>query len=152
MSAAVLAAALAGCSSDDGVATDQETPAEQETPADQDAADQGAVEEDAAAGNEAAADLVGIWRSDTPGLNYTWRVTEDTITASIGVGTVGSTYTATKTNLELVDESGQMACPSDQIGTYEWDVTDDVLSLTAVSDECDGRRGTLDGSTWERIG
>ncbi len=53
-------------------------------------------------------------------------------------------------NFEMVDVSGEIACPPDQVGTYEWEIDDDdVLSLTGVSDQC-GQKNTLDGISFER--
>ena len=95
-------------------------------------------------------DLVGTWVSD----DVTMEVTDDTMTATIsGVAdedvVVKSAYTATSTTVEIVDKSGPIACAPDQTGTYEWEIADDVLSLTAVSDPC-GRKNLMDGSTFER--
>ena len=69
-----------------------------------------------------AEDLIGTWVSD----NVTMEVTGDRMTATIsGVleeeAVVESTYTATSTTLEIVDESGPIACSPDQVGTYEWE-------------------------------
>ncbi len=96
----------------------------------------------------AAGELVGTWVSSD---DVTWEVSDDSITSLVGDAVVESRYTATDTTLEIVNETGPIACPQDQPGTYEWDIDNDVLSLRVVSDEC-GRVNTLDGISFERTG
>ena len=96
---------------------------------------------------DASEDLVGTWLFSR---GATWEISDDTISISGGV-VDGMEYTATDTLLELTDQPGPSACPPDQPGTYEWQIDDDVLSLTAVSDDCVGRRNALDGGTFERV-
>lgn len=40
-------------------------------------------------------------------------------------------------------------CGADQ-GTYEWSIVDDVLTLTLVSEDCEGRGIGLDGRSMTR--
>lgn len=96
---------------------------------------------------DANEDLVGTWLFSR---GPTWEISDDSISVSGGV-VDGFDYTATNTTLELTDWPGPSACPPDQPGTYEWEIDDDVLSLTVVSDECGGRRDALDGATFERV-
>lgn len=99
-------------------------------------------------GDLSADGLIGTWVSSDGVVSM--EVTEDSMTSLVEEFIVESTYTATDTTLEVVDVSGEIACPPDQVGTYEWDIDeDDVLSLTIVSDEY-GRKNTLDGITFER--
>ena len=96
----------------------------------------------------AAEDLVGTWVSPD---GQIWEIMADsTVVSRDGEVLVEQMYTATDTTLELTSESGRLACPPDQPGTYEWEINDDVLTLTAVSDEC-GRKNFLDGATYERV-
>lgn len=83
-------------------------------------------------------------------MGLTWDVREDSILARHPRydGTVHADYTAMETTIELTDNSGPFACPG-KTGVYEWDITDDVLTLTLVSDECLSR--PLDGIEFERV-
>ena len=92
-------------------------------------------------------DLVGTW--ETTDSNVTWDVTEDVIATSFGGG-IETSYTATDTTLEMGEESGAMACAPGQIGVYEWEIEEDVLTMTLVSDDCSGRGGILDGISLQR--
>ena len=65
-------------------------------------------------------------------------------------GGIETAYTATDTTLEMGEESGAMACASGQIGVYEWEIGDDVLTMTLVSDDCSGRGGIVDGISLQR--
>ncbi|MFO7778126.1 MAG: hypothetical protein R6V28_07240 [Nitriliruptoraceae bacterium] len=101
-------------------------------------------------GEAAAEDLVGAWATSD---GIRWVITEDSIAASESDEViVESTYTATASTFEMADVSGPRACPESQIGTYEWEITDDVLSLTVASDGCGGRASSLDGISFERTG
>lgn len=97
-------------------------------------------------GDPSAEDLIGTWASSG---GPAWEFTDaDSISVSDGVAE-GFTYTATGTTLELTEVGSEpVAC--DATGIYEWEIEEDVLTLTAVSDECEGRRNALDGITFER--
>lgn len=94
-------------------------------------------------------DLVGTW--EVTAFSVTWDVTDDVIFATTPEGEVETAYTATDTTLELGEESGANACPSGQIGVYEWEIEDAALTLTLVSDDCSGRGGILDGISLQRV-
>ena len=92
-------------------------------------------------------ELIGAWEATVS--NVTWAVTEDVI-ATTAAGGIETAYTATDTTLEMGEESGANACPSGQIGVYEWEIEDDVLTMTLVSDQCSGRKNALDGISLQR--
>ena len=95
-----------------------------------------------------AEDLIGTWEGPS---GLTWAIGPETI--EITGGAVDSvSYLATADTLQWTDISGPRACPPNQTGTYEWEVVDDVLSLTLVSDPCGGRGSNLNGRTLERAG
>lgn len=94
-----------------------------------------------------SSELIGAWEATDS--NVTWAVTEDVI-ATTAAGGIETAYTATDTTLEMGEESGANACPSGQIGVYEWEIEDDVLTMTLVSDQCSGRKNALDGISLQR--
>ena len=97
-------------------------------------------------GDPSAEDLIGTWASSG---GPTWEFTDaDSISVFGGVAE-GFTYAATSTSLELT-EVGSEAPACEETGIYEWEIEEDVLTLTAVSDECEGRNDALDGITFER--
>jgi hypothetical protein len=93
-------------------------------------------------------DLVGTWEHTD--FNVTWEVTDEVIATTFGGG-IETAYTATDTTLEMGEESGAMACSSGQIGVYEWEIEDDVLTMMLVSDDCGGRGGIVDGISLQRV-
>ena len=95
-----------------------------------------------------AEDLIGTWEGPS---GLTWAIGPETIEITGGVVDSVS-YLATADTLRWTDISGPRACPPNQTGTYEWEVVDDVLSLTLVSDPCGGRGSNLNGRTFERAG
>ena len=96
---------------------------------------------------DATEDLYGTWRSSSSG--QTWEISEGSIAVTGGAGD-GFTFNLRDTTILLIDEPGPRACPPSRAGSYEWVIEGDVLSLTAVSDPCEGRRNFLDGFTLER--
>lgn len=92
-------------------------------------------------------DLIGTW--DATNAEVTWEVTDDVITTTFGGG-IETEYTATATTLEMGEDTGELACPSGQVGVYDWEISDDVLTLSLVSDDCAGRGETIDGLSFER--
>jgi len=96
---------------------------------------------------DASEDLVGTWLLS---LGPTWEISDDSISVSGGF-VDRMEYTATDSTIKLTDVAGPSACPPNQLGTYEWEINDDVLSLTIVSDECVGRGTVLDGVTLDRV-
>jgi len=51
---------------------------------------------------------------------------------------------------DFTDTSGQLACPSSQVGEYTYDVTATTLKTTLKSDPCDGRALGLNGAVFQR--
>ena len=92
-------------------------------------------------------DLVGTW--EVTDSSVTWDVTEEVIATTFGGG-IETAYTVTDTTLEMGEESGANACASGQIGVYEWEIEDDVLTMTLVSDDCRGRGSVVGGISLQR--
>lgn len=89
-------------------------------------------------------DLIGVWRSTSFDQQQSWRITRNRIDINNGVVPF-STYSATDSTIELKDDG----C-GDVLGTYEWAIVDDILTLTVIEDEC-ARSDSLSGATFERI-
>lgn len=92
-------------------------------------------------------DLVGKWT--TPDSAVTWAVSDDLIIASLPGAEIETAYTATDTTLEMGEELGS-ECQSGQIGVYEWEIEDAVLTITLVSDDCSGRGSAVGGISFQR--
>lgn len=92
--------------------------------------------------------LVGTWAVPN-GREQTFTADGEFFVTADGDVLAEGTYTATATTVEIIPGSGPIAC--EQTGTYEWEVEDDTLILTAVEDECSGRREGLDGVARERV-
>lgn len=95
-----------------------------------------------------AEDLVGTWvapngRENTFAAEGAFLVSED------GEVRAEGTYGVTSITVEIIPGEGAIAC--DAIGTYEWEVEDDTLTLTVISDECRGRKEGLDGVPRKRV-
>jgi len=94
-----------------------------------------------------AEDLIGTWQRLSDGT--TWEITDDLI--SITDGEVECLdYIATSDTIELT-EAGIPLCEEGQVGNYEWDIDDDMLTLTVISDRCVGRKNDIDRNPFERI-
>jgi hypothetical protein len=52
--------------------------------------------------------------------------------------------------VSFTDESGDFACPAEQVGVYNFTVNATTLAFTLVSDACDGRSIPLDGAVLTR--
>lgn len=63
---------------------------------------------------------------------------------------VEGTYTTKGDQIMFTDASGEIACPSDQIGTYTWRIDGSKLTLAKVDDACDGRSGDLVAQAWQK--
>lgn len=87
-----------------------------------------------------AEDLLGTWNAS---FGPTWQIEADRIAVTGGMVTEIS-YVATETTIEVTDDSG---CPA---GTYEWQIEEDVLTLTVVEDDCEGRQDIWNGATLDR--
>ncbi|MBI3959290.1 MAG: hypothetical protein HY328_10820 [Chloroflexi bacterium] len=59
-------------------------------------------------------------------------------------------YTSTQDEVVLTDERGPLACgkPGAETGRYRWQLADEMLTLTVVADECDGRAVILTAHPW----
>lgn len=93
-------------------------------------------------------DLLGTW--STPA-GLTWQIEANSMVSTIpGLGIVESSYSATGTKYEITDVSGEFACAPNHVGNYEWAIVDDVLTVTLISDECEGRGAAVDGQQFTR--
>src|SRR5262245_42498162 len=63
---------------------------------------------------------------------------------------VERTYKVRGDELELIDEKGPMACGREQPGKYKWKLDGKKLTLTKVTDECEGRANALPSQVWVR--
>src|SRR4030095_9477985 len=64
---------------------------------------------------------------------------------------VEGTYKITGDELEVTDEKGPMACGGEQkTGKYRWKMEEKKLTLTKVSDLCEGRARALTSLVWAR--
>jgi|SRR5215813_2391832 len=61
---------------------------------------------------------------------------------------VEATYKVKADELEVTDEKGPMACDRAQTGKYKWKLEGKNLTLTKVTDECDGRSSALTAQPW----
>ncbi len=95
-----------------------------------------------------AEDLVGTWAAPN-GRENTFTADGEFIVSEDGEVLAEGTYGATSTTVEIIPGGGAIAC--DAIGTYEWEVADDTLTLTVIRDECAGRRSGLDGVPRKRV-
>lgn len=97
----------------------------------------GIGEADLPPGLAGAPALVGLW-------NLALAEDGTYTVARQDVGAVaGGTYTAVGETLTFVDWSGLIACggeDGERGATYAWRLTEDVLSLTPISDECGDRK------------
>jgi hypothetical protein len=94
----------------------------------------------------------------------TYSVTQGDVKWSIGFGdnnkftvkrgadiAVEGSYKVTGDELEVTDEKGPMACLGEQkTGKYKWKLEEKKLTLTIVTDLCEGRSGALPSQVWVR--
>jgi hypothetical protein len=60
-------------------------------------------------------------------------------------------YSVTGEQIKLTDKQGPFACANGQeTATYTWKLEGDTLTLTKVSDPCDGRAQAISGQGWKR--
>jgi hypothetical protein len=59
-------------------------------------------------------------------------------------------YTIEKNILSLKKISGQSDCDT-TIGKYKFEINNDILTFTVVSDPCDDRTPVLDNSKWTKV-
>lgn len=64
---------------------------------------------------------------------------------------VDGAYAVKGGEISLTDRSGPYACTGDKAaGTYRWEVVDEGLRLTKVTDPCDDRSGDLTAAVWSK--
>lgn len=148
--AAAAALLLSGCSSaDDAGTADPRDDVTSAPEADQTTNAPEPTESEAAPLDAVPDELVGTWRiSSSRVVEYT--ADRETIMREDGEVMVQGSFTIYPNTIVLNNESGPLACQTGP-ATYEWEVSDDVLTLTAVSDDCDGRRENTDGLPRERV-
>ncbi len=61
------------------------------------------------------------------------------------------TYTIQDNLLSLQKTSGRSDCDAATIGKYKFEINNDTLSITLVSDACDDRYPVLDNSKWVKV-
>ena len=61
---------------------------------------------------------------------------------------VEASYKVKGDELEVTDEKGPMACDRTQTGKYKWKLEGKKLTLTKMTDECDGRSSALTAQPW----
>lgn len=72
------------------------------------------------------------------------------VTDSGGEVVVRSLFKAGKDTLSMKDYEGRYACPGDE-GIYKVDQNGGTLNFTLVSDPCEGRNGSLNGTKWIKV-
>ncbi len=92
-------------------------------------------------GEASPEDLLGTW---TASFGPTWQFEADRIAVTGGSVTEFS-YFATDTFIQVSDDSG---CP---FGMYGWQIEEDVLTLSLLTDDCGGRHENLNGATFDRV-
>lgn len=85
-------------------------------------------------------DLLGSWVAS---FGPTWEFEADRILVT-GGSVRELSYVAFDTTIQFSDDSG---CP---FGMYNWEIEEDVLTLSVLNDECGGRVDNWDGATFER--
>jgi hypothetical protein len=92
-------------------------------------------------------DLIGTWvgefTNDYQTMEITWEFSVDTYHLDMnkdGSIEVSGRWEIQGIELYLWDNSGLMACPETQKGIYKYEISNDILNLTLVEDECPGRR------------
>ncbi len=61
------------------------------------------------------------------------------------------TYTIQNNIFSLQKISGQSDCDNTVIGKYKFEINNDTLSITLVSDDCNDRYPVLDNSKWIKV-
>ncbi len=85
--------------------------------------------------------LFGLWTS----ADYSMRIAADLGYEAAGAPNVMTIDVRGKLSVEgctvrFTDSEGTYACPSDEVGTYTFEVREGTLRFTLVKDECEGRR------------
>jgi hypothetical protein len=92
----------------------------------------------------------GTYSSTTAGTKWSLKFDDSGKVTVISNGeiVVEAKYKVTGDQLEVTDEKGPMACDKSQTGKYKWKLDGKNLTLTKVSDECDGRSTGLTSQPW----
>jgi hypothetical protein len=61
------------------------------------------------------------------------------------------TYTLKDSVLALQKVYGQSSCSLTGTGKYKFEIKDNLLSITLISDDCDDRSSALNNSKWVKI-
>lgn len=61
-------------------------------------------------------------------------------------------YTVKSDQLELTDKRGPFSCAGagHETGIYKWKYEGEILTLSKVADECDGRSAAMTAQPWKR--
>lgn len=139
---------LGACGDDDAddAAVPQEDPATTSTTTTTSTSPESEDDQESEVGEEA---LIGAWAHPDTGRTHTFTADGEFSVSADGEVLAEGTWTATPTTIEMVPESGAIAC--DESATYEWMIDGDTLTLTAVSDECPDRKAGLDGVPRVRV-
>ncbi|HKA21575.1 MAG TPA: DUF5640 domain-containing protein [Blastocatellia bacterium] len=92
----------------------------------------------------------GTYSSTAAGSKWSLKFDESgkvTVTSN-GEVVVEGAYKVKGDELEVTDEKGPMACDKAQTGKYKWKLDGKKLTLTKVSDQCDGRATGLTAQPW----
>jgi len=92
----------------------------------------------------------GTYSSTAAGTKWSLKFDESSKVTVISNGevVVEAAYKIKGDELEVTDEKGPMACNKTQTGKYKWKLDGKKLTLTKVSDECDGRATGLTAQPW----
>jgi len=115
---------------------------------DDDAGDDDAGDDDADCGSGDM--LPGEWVSNV----VNWTINADLSYHAVGVLDTSYDVTGEMTvagcTLTMVDLAGTGACPANQLGVYDFVVTDTTLTTTVVDDPCIGRVLGINNKTFTR--
>ncbi len=98
---------------------------------------------------EAKSDLVGSYTNGEATLTFFANGTSALVLNEYDAVTVLGSFTASDGVVKAIAESGPMACPGP--AEYRYELGNDELRYTLVSDDCEGRRNSLDGSVWTKV-
>jgi hypothetical protein len=89
--------------------------------------------------------------ADDPAIVGTWTTTWDPegglLVTFEGSAFVEGSFTVDGDRVTITDTAGPGACPGP--GVYSWSFDDPELTLTEVSDDCEGRPSVLTTKPWE---
>jgi hypothetical protein len=149
--------AAVGCGGDDASGdsdsdSDSDTDADGDTDTDTDTDTDSDTDADTDSDTECdEALLPGVWLS----ADYSVEFAEDLSYEAAGapnLEVIDVTGQAAVDGCEIsfTDESGDFACPAEQVGVYTFAATETTLTFALVSDACDGRSIPLDGAVLTR--